>query len=207
MPSGDPHLLLAPLCAAAAAGRLDAVAPAVRAALAGGCTGEEVREALRTIVPYLGFPRTFDALAAARDALPPPAMTPDVAPAEWPGRGMRFFDRVYGADASRVRVNLRALDPDVADWVAHDAYGKVLSRAGLPEATRELIGVVLLASQGLRNQLSGHVRGALHCGATREDVAAFLDAAAAFLPPADLEFARATLARVAGEGARTAPPS
>jgi 4-carboxymuconolactone decarboxylase len=190
---------LAPLCAAAAAGRPDDVGPAVSAALTAGCTPEEVREALRTIVPYLGFPRTFDALAAARPLLPAPtAPTADVAPSEWPARGVAFFDRVYGRDAERVRANLRSLDPDVAAWVAHDAYGKVLSRTGISESLRERIGVVLLAAQGLRNQLSGHVRGALNCGATREEIASFLDAAAPFIAAEEMAFARATMARVAG---------
>jgi alkylhydroperoxidase/carboxymuconolactone decarboxylase family protein YurZ len=93
-----------------------------------------------------------------------------------------------------VRANIAAADAEVARWIESDAYGKVLARPGISASLRERIGVVLLVAQGLRNQVKGHVRGAMNCGATREDVAAFVEAAAAWLPPAELAFARATVA-------------
>jgi len=195
MPSADRHVTLAPLCAAAAAGRLDAVEGATRAALAAGCTSDEVREALLTLAPFCGFPRTLDAMALARPLLG--AKSARGLPAS-AARGAAFFDVVYGADAAKVRANLAAVDPDVASWIEEDAYGTVLSRPGIDPSLRERIGVVLLVAQGLRNQLSGHVRGALNFGATTGDVAAFLDAAAPFLATEELAFARETLARVAG---------
>jgi 4-carboxymuconolactone decarboxylase len=192
MPPADRHLLLAPLAAAAATGRRDAVAAAAHAALAAGCTADEVRETLLTLVPFCGFPRALDAFAAARAALGVRSGTR--IPAS-PARGAAFFDVVYGDDAARVRANLAALDEDVAAWIESDAYGKVLSRPGLDPSLRERVGVVLLAAQGLRVQLSGHVRGALNFGATAADVAAFLEAAAPFIDAGELAFARETVAR------------
>jgi 4-carboxymuconolactone decarboxylase len=119
-------------------------------------------------------------------------------------RGAAFFDVVYGDDAAKVRAKLVAIDPEVARWIEQDAYGTVLSRPGIDPSLREKIGVVLLAVQGLRNQLSGHVRGALNFGATADEIAAFLDAASPFLAAAELAFARETLARVAGRSNETA---
>jgi len=190
----DPDLALAPLCAAAAAGRTDAVAGLVRAAIGGGCPAARVREALLTMAPFCGFPRTLDALAAARPALGETAPAPETAGDDFAARGAAHFDRVYGRDAARVRANLAAADPEVARWIESDAYGKVLARAAIGASLSERVGVVLLAAQGLRNQLKGHVRGALNCGATRDEVAAFIDAAAPWLPPAEAEFARTTIA-------------
>lgn len=197
------HDSLAPLAAAAAAGRRDAVAPLTRAALGAGCTPTEVREALLTLAPFCGFPRTLDAVAEARPLLGE-APAPEADGTAWPARGASFFDRVYGGDADRVRAGLASLDLDVARWIEEDAYGKALSRPGISASLRERIGVVLLAAQGLRNQLKGHVRGAMNCGASAEEVTAFLDAAAPFLPPAELAFAKETVSRAAA-GATSGP--
>jgi 4-carboxymuconolactone decarboxylase len=196
MIGGDRELRLAALCAAAAAGRLDATPDAVRGSLAAGCTPQDVRETLLTLVPFCGFPRALDALAAASPLLPAPP-PPLVSPAS-NARGAAFFDVVYGADAAKVRAKLVAIDPDVARWIEEDAYGTVLSRPGIDGSLREKIGVVLLVAQGLRNQLSGHVKGAMNFGATKDEIAAFLDAAAPFLAADELAFARETLARVGG---------
>ena len=206
MPTTDRHLSLAPLCAAAAAGRRDAIAAAVRGALDAGCTPAEIREALLTLVPFCGYPCTLDAMSAATPILrepdsPAEAISPEGADI----RGAAFFDRVYGADAAKVRGNLAALDAEVAAWIERDAYGKVLSRPGITASLRERIGIVLLAAQGLRTQLSGHVRGAMNCGATADEIAAYVEAAAPFIAPEELAFARATVARVT-QGPVPAPP-
>jgi len=193
--SRDPRLALAPLVAAAAAGRLAEIEPAARAALAAGCPADEIREALLTLAPFCGFPRTLDALALARPLLGPGS--PDRGAPPGAERGAAFFDVVYGKDAPKIRAKLVDLDPNVARWIEKDAYGAVLSSPGISPSLRERIAVVLLVAQGLRNQLSGHVRGALNFGATRDEIAAFLDAAAPFLAADELAFARATLARTA----------
>jgi alkylhydroperoxidase/carboxymuconolactone decarboxylase family protein YurZ len=187
----DAELLLAPLVAAAAAGRRDALVAAARAARDAGIPGEIVRESLLTLVPFCGYPRTLDALSDVRPILGA-AVAQDVSAAT-PDRGRALFDRVYGPDAARVRANLGEVDAEVLAWIERDAYGKVLARPGISASLRERIGVVLLAAQGLRRQLPGHVRGALRCGATAADVRAFLIAAGPLLPPAELAFALASV--------------
>ncbi len=186
---------LAPLVAAAATGRGDRVEAAAVSALAAGCTAAQIREALLTVAPFAGYPRTLDAFAHARAALGGSADDEVEAGSAWTSRGLDMFGRVYGDDADRVLGKLRALDVEVTAWIVDDAYGKVLSRPGLAAAERERLAVVLLAAQDLRNQLPGHVRGALRCGATPQQVAASLDAAADLLPAGGLAAARAALSR------------
>lgn len=190
---------LAALAAAAVRGDAAGVELSARAALAGGPGAVvAVREALRMVHLFAGFPRALDALAAAAPALGAAgAATPDDdAPrSEFAARGRALFDRVYGPDAERVRTRLRGLDPLLTAWVLEDAYGRVLARGGLSPAARERLAVVFLAAQGLRNQLPGHVRGALRCGATADEVAASLDAASAWIGADDLDLARTTLVR------------
>jgi 4-carboxymuconolactone decarboxylase len=190
----DPDLSLAPLCAAAACGRNGELDGLARAAIALGCPAERVREALLTMAPFCGFPRTLDALASLRGALGEvPAGGDAAGPVDFAARGAAHFDRVYGRDAARVRANIVAADAEVARWIETEAYGKVLARPAISASLRERIGVVLLAAQGLRNQLKGHVRGAMNCGATRDEVAAFVEAAGPWLPADELAFARATV--------------
>ena len=198
MDGGDRFVRLASLCAAAAAGRGDALHGLTTKAMAAGCSAGEIREALLTLVPFCGFPRALDAFAAIRPVLGAQTDSPDRGASAT--RGAAFFDLVYGRDAAKVRANLAALDAGAAAWIESDAYGRVLSRPGISASLRERIGVVLLAAQGLRTQLSGHIRGAMNCGATAGEIAAFVDAAAPFIDPAELEFARAALRRVAAEG-------
>lgn len=192
----DRFTRLAPLCAAAAIGRKEDLVRAALQAIHAGCTGEEVRDALLTLVPFCGFPRTLDAIADVRHLLPAPLAEPETVRRTWTARGLALFNRVYGKDAEKVRTTLKGLDPDVADWIVHDAYGKVLSRPQIPVSVRERIAVVLLAVQGLRNQVPGHIKGAVNCGATVEQVNEFLDAASKFIPPDEYTFAREAIARL-----------
>ena len=145
------------------------------------------------MAPFCGFPRTLDALAAVRSLLGDVAAGGESA-VDFAARGAAHFDRVYGRDAARVRANIVAADAEVARWIETEAYGKVLARPAISASLRERVGVVLLAAQGLRNQLKGHVRGAMNCGASRAEVAAFVEAAGPWLPPDELAFARSTVA-------------
>lgn len=203
----DRCLPLSALAAAASKGDAAAVRDAARAALAAGATPAEVREALRMVHLFCGFPRALDAAAAAAPELPPPPPAPPVdEAAEGPAhrrfreRGRALFGRVYGPDAPRVLGKLTALDPELTEWVLEDAYGRVLSRDALDPSERERLAVAFLAAQGLRNQLAGHVRGALRCGATPARVEATLDAAARWIAPGDMEAARTALLRGPGSG-------
>ncbi|MAF66263.1 MAG: 4-carboxymuconolactone decarboxylase [Planctomycetes bacterium] len=102
---------------------------------------------------------------------------------------------MYGDDADEVRALLAAADPLFAAWVGEHAYGRVLSRPGLSADRRELLAVCALAALGQGRQLASHARGALRCGAAAAEVSAALDCVADLLAPAELERARAVVAR------------
>jgi 4-carboxymuconolactone decarboxylase len=65
---------------------------------------------------------------------------------------------------------VRALHPDLAVWMIEQGYGRVLSRAGLDPATRELVAVTVLAATGWERQLVSHLLGASRLGADRSAV-------------------------------------
>jgi 4-carboxymuconolactone decarboxylase len=191
--------------AAAAAGQPEALARALDAAVLGGCPPVALREAVLMLAPFGGFPRTLDALAALhaafeRGGVEAPQPMEDEERETHARRGRDLFDRVYGEDAQRVLERLLVLDPELPHWVLQDAYGRILARPGLSAAQRERLAVVLLCALRLRNQLSGHVRGALRCGASASQIEASLHAAGALLPVDCVDAVRATLSRARAGG-------
>ena len=199
----DVGTFLAPVAAAAALGDADALDAALDAAFAAGCPFAAVREAVLLLAPFGGFPRTLDALrhlldAATRAGVERSGVLEGAPRGEHGERGRGLFERVYGDDARKVWSKLGHLDPELPGWVIEDAYGRVMSRGGLSEAQRERLSVIFLCALRLPNQLSGHVRGALRCGATADEVEASLAAAEPLLDARYVADARRVLARAAG---------
>jgi 4-carboxymuconolactone decarboxylase len=154
------------------------------------------REALLQVHVFAGFPRAVEAygVLAAAGGLGELERGEMLAEAEQPQRGRELFERVYAADAPRIRATLEAAHPDFARWIEGHAYGRILSRAGLDPASRELLAVCALAALGQDRQLASHVRGSLRCGATRAELEGALEAVADLIAPERLERARAVLA-------------
>jgi 4-carboxymuconolactone decarboxylase len=197
----NPGGLLCVLAAAAARGHAGRTRDAAVVALASGVDPALLRAALRMIHPFVGFPRALDAWIAVSPVLPgagEPA--PEVPNAEVAGRAV--FDAVYGPDAEAILGRIAAMDAEAARRVIADAYGRVLSQGDLDLATRERIAVVLLAAQGLQNQIRGHVRGALRCGVSRADLESDLAACGDLVAAPDAAAVRAAIGRgVGGDGA------
>ena len=58
----------------------------------------------------------------------------------------------------------------IQEFITRNAWGDVWQRPGLDMKTRSLITVAFLTALGKQHELKGHVRGALHNGATAEDI-------------------------------------
>jgi 4-carboxymuconolactone decarboxylase len=76
--------------------------------------------------------------------------------------GDAFVDRAFAqADA---------FSQPLQDLVTRNAWGTTWQRAGLPLKTRSLVTVAMLVALGKSHELKGHVRGALHNGASLEEI-------------------------------------
>jgi alkylhydroperoxidase/carboxymuconolactone decarboxylase family protein YurZ len=145
--------------------------PAALRAAACAATAVEIEEAMLQSYLFVGYPRVLQAFKAWRAISPSPSGAAPAADQEaWASRGAVVFETVYGAQHTRLMDNVTALHPDLAQWMLIEGYGKVIGRAGLDLVTRELCIVALLATQDAPAQLYSHLRGALHVGATAEDV-------------------------------------
>ncbi len=131
------------------------------------------RETVLQVHVFAGFPRAVETYAVLASEgglgeLEPGECDESGDSARASSRGRELFERIYRADASKVRETLNVAHPDFAAWIEEHAYGRVLSRPGLTAAQRELIAVSALTVLGQDRQLASHVRGALRCGASRE---------------------------------------
>lgn len=189
---------------AAAVDRGDDHATAAAAAALAACAGAgAVRETLRFLHLFRGFPRVVRAFNAAAPALAScadaaagtgaPACPPAAAPGE------ELFRALYGADADRVLPHLRQLDPLLAAWILDHAYGRVIARDALPLPERERLAVLLLAADGCWKQWESHARICLRLGVPLATLAADLDRAD-WPSPAARAHAAAALDLLAGGG-------
>jgi 4-carboxymuconolactone decarboxylase len=195
---------LVAVSAALAAGDADALEAALRRALA-VAEPLAVEETLLQSYLFLGYPSALRGLGVWRrvSGLPAPAAAAGAAEqaerperperakrgawAEWAERGAATCRRVYSGQYDRLRDNIRALHPDMEEWMVVEGYGKVLGRPGLELATRELCIVALLAHQDAGPQLYSHLRGALHAGAPVAAVEATIELLRPALPAARRE--------------------
>jgi 4-carboxymuconolactone decarboxylase len=124
---------------------------------------------------FAGFPAALEAMRALRSVWPEteddkPAAREPVSYPQFVERGQKLFEQVYGANAERVRDEIRSLSIDLGAWTMTDGYSKTLSRPGLDAVTRELAVVASLTLLGWDRQLFSHILGARNVGATNKDI-------------------------------------
>jgi len=172
-PGLPPRLrLLALAIVAVWRGDWDALQQAVRAGRGLAMQRADFEETLLQAVLFCGFPRAvtaFETLAAHWPAEHPPAGGA-LGAAEQAAAGQALFAAIYGRNEAAVRAMLLGHHRDFHDFVLEVAYGRVLSRPWLTGRERELLGTAALAASDQLRQFAGHARGALHLGATRQEL-------------------------------------
>jgi len=177
--SRSPAALLA-FAAAAARGRSGAAGAALAGARAQGWSRRAAEEVALMLVLHAGYPAALEAMGTLARIWPGRARrTRAGSVADWRRRGERLCRRVYAASYPRLVANVTALHPDLAVMMIEQGYGRVLSRPGLPAATRELVAVTVLAATGWERQLVSHLLGAVRLGASRAATRAAMERGAA----------------------------
>jgi 4-carboxymuconolactone decarboxylase len=140
-------------------------------ALAHGATPLECYEALLQTYLFAGFPAALEGIATFQALCKENHISfhaPAAAEYDIPvfrQRGEVFCEEVYTNAYYKMRTNLTALTPDLAEWMIVEGYGKTLTRRGLTPRVRELLNVSVLAVTGWKTQLYSHLRGAMNIGA------------------------------------------
>lgn len=147
----------------------------------------ELREAVYQLAPFLGFPRTLNAVGVLNEVftargvelpLPDQGTTTD---ADRHDRGREIQASLYG---TRMATSLASLPGGFADGVPNLltgwGFGDFSTRGGLDPATRELLILCSLAALGLEPQCRSHGVGARKAGNSTETILAALVHAAAY---------------------------
>ena len=172
-----------------------------RAALA--CRREWVEEVVLQSYLFAGFPRALNAAREWRRISRTDAPDRDEGEefenaSTWKRDGERTCAVVYGPFYERLRHNIRQLHPALDAWMIVEGYGKVLSRQALDLKRRELCIVAACAMARQDRQLHSHLHGALHVGASPEEVGAALACVEDLLGVDDSRRYRQLLSRVLG---------
>lgn len=154
-----------------------------------GCTPVELREAVYQCAPFIGFPRTLNAIGVLNEVLTdrgvslPLPKQGTVADEERYEKGLAFQIPVYG-DGIKGRYTWlpKPFNEAVPRFLTEHCFGDFNTRTGLDQKTRELLTVVLLAALGgAEVQVKSHVAGALKTGSTKEEVVCALVHASAYM--------------------------
>ena len=169
-----PSAALVTLSAAIAGSDATAISREAERALAKGVTPAALYETTLQSYLFVGFPRAIEAFVAVRPVLEragwsaPAGAAPD--PERWRREGDALCRRVYGRNFDKLLATMRALSPDLAEWMILQGYGMTLSRPGLDARDREYAVVAILTVTRMWRQLRSHAIGAVHVGGTRAGV-------------------------------------
>jgi 4-carboxymuconolactone decarboxylase len=152
------------------------------AALNVGVVPIQIREAIYQLAPFIGFPRTLNAVATINDvfhdhgiALPLPDQG-TVGDADRYPRGLAEQEPLYG---NEIKDDLADLPEPFAEalprFLTEFCFGDFYTRGGLTLAQRELLVLCALATIGDTSaQLGPHGRACLQAGNSKTDVVAAL---------------------------------
>ena len=157
------------------------------AALNVGATPLQLREALYQCAPYIGYPRTLNAVATLDEVLtqrgvelplPTAATAATVAPDDAQARhraGAAIQEPLYGDEIEEVLATLPApFDAVAPELVTTACFGDYYSRGVLSVAEREIISLVAITAIGATAQFGTHIAGAVRAGNSLERVTAAL---------------------------------
>ena len=155
-----------------------------------GCTPVELREAVYQCAPFIGFPRTLNAISVMNEVfrehgieLPLPRQGTLSSSEERYEKGLAIQEPVYGTEIKERYTWLPGeFAQAVPRFLTELGFGDFNTRTGMDAKTRELLTVIILASMGgAEVQVRSHVYGALKVGSSREEVVCALVHAGAYM--------------------------
>ena len=154
----------------------------VGAALNVGCTPVSIREAVYQCAPFIGFPKTLNAITAMNEAFTAAGITlplPTQGTVEDGDRyevGLAIQAPLYGEEIGDRFSDLPPeYDVAIPRFLTEFCFGDFATRGGLDGTRRELLTVVMLAALGGADlQVKAHVVGAEKAGNSRDRILAAL---------------------------------
>lgn len=151
----------------------------INAALNVGVTPIELRETIYQCAPFIGFPKTLNALVILNETFKergiktPLKSTATVEENERYEKGFAIQNPLYGDEIEKALSGLPDdMGKDVSGFLTEVCFGDFYTRGGLDIKTRELLVISILVTTGNTNTLKSHIEGNLKVGNTKEDITA-----------------------------------
>ena len=143
-----------------------------------GISPADIRETVYQCAPFIGFPKTLNAIAAMDEVFAASGVTLPLESCETVTEENRFETGlalqkpVYGDEIKERYAWLPAeFAETVPRFLTELCFSDFMTRKGLDGKTRELLTVVLLAALGgAETQVRSHVEGALKTGSAKEEI-------------------------------------
>ena len=149
----------------------------INALLNTGATPNEVREVIYQCAPFIGFPKTLNAISVMNEVFVERKIQLPLENASTTNEnnrykeGLKIQKPLYGDE---IKNSLEGLPNNVGDKVARllseVCFGDFYTRKGLDLKTRELLVLAILITDGSENTLKSHIKGNLKAGNTKEDI-------------------------------------
>ncbi len=151
----------------------------INAALNVGNSPLEIREAIYQCAPFIGFPRTLNAIGVFNEVakergikLPLDNVSATTDENRY-GKGLEIQNQLYGDEVKKAMASLPDIYKDVVpNTLTTFCFGDFYTRGGLSIQQRELLSLVILTTLGAEKQLSAHVVGAIKAGNDKETLLA-----------------------------------
>ncbi|GGI96495.1 carboxymuconolactone decarboxylase [Alicyclobacillus cellulosilyticus] len=153
----------------------------VHAALNLGLSPVEIREAVYQCAPYIGFPKTLNAIAEMNEVFRERGMA---LPLENQSRvdentrfdrGLAVQTEIFGDVVPRMRAAAPPSERHIQDFLSAFCFGDFYTRGGLDLRTRELLTFCIVSCLGgCESQVKAHVQGNLNVGNDKETLIAAL---------------------------------
>lgn len=149
------------------------------AALNVGVTPLELREAMYLLAPFIGFPKTLNAISTVNEVFKEKGIslplekqtTTDETTRHEQGKAIQ--DKLYPGGISAVMDGVPGdMGKDVEKFLTNFCFGDVYTRGALDVKTREMLTYCSLVAMGADSQLHSHYQGSLRAGNTPETMTA-----------------------------------
>ena len=151
----------------------------INAALNVGVTPIELREAIYQCAPFIGFPKTLNALSILNEVFKergietPLKIAATVKEEERYEKGLAIQNPLYGDEIKLAMSDLpQDMGADVARFLTEVCFGDFYTREGLDVQTRELLFIAALVTTGNTTTLKSHIKGNLKAGNSKETITA-----------------------------------
>lgn len=161
----------------------------VKAGMNVGCLPGEIRETIYQCAPFIGFPKTLNAIEVMNHVFEdngvklPLREQGTVTDEDRYEKGLEIQAPVYGTEILERYTWLPGEFAEaVPRYLTELCFGDFCTREGLDGKIRELLTVIILAALGgAEVQVKSHVEGALKMGNTKEEIVCALVQAAGYM--------------------------